>query len=159
MEKFDVATFSSSPSPAKSAVRKGEQGNVSGALLAAALAVLVGILSPIEAICANQGQALTNSIAELKAKAGTGTVRVIARLHPDPRAAPPTNAKETEHAIAQSQAALVNALRQEGAAVAEPIIGQPFVVLELTAPQLDRLMATGLVESIEEDRIGGTYSK
>jgi hypothetical protein len=102
---------------------------------------------------------LTASIAELKAKAGTGTVRLIARVHPDPHAAPPTDARETEQAIAHSQAALVNVLRHEGAAVAEPVIGQPFVVLELTALQLERLMATGLVESVEEDRIEGTFSK
>ena len=81
----------------------------------------------------------------------TGVIRVIARL-----VAP---------AGQLLSGALLDAaqgdLRTEMAAVdvpyVEPLANLPYTVIELTPAQLDSLVASGLIESVQEDTIEGTY--
>jgi hypothetical protein len=94
---------------------------------------------------------LDTTVSELKAKAGKGLVRVIVKVRPKVSSAEGRPSDEKEIAAAKSEISRV--MQDAQVVLVEPIEGQPFVVMELTANQLDQLQATGLVESIEEDQV------
>ncbi|CUS31335.1 hypothetical protein [Candidatus Nitrospira nitrificans] len=96
---------------------------------------------------AMSAQELTKSVSILKKKAGSGMVRVIVKVRPS----------SAQREIESAKANIAKVMRQEGAPVVEPLEGQPLIVMELSADQLDRLIATGLVESIQEDRIDRAF--
>jgi hypothetical protein len=77
-----------------------------------------------------------------------GRVRVIVTVRAAPAESDATKAREPM----QNQAAIVKAMRDAGAIYAAPIAGTALVVMELTEHELDKVMSTGYVESIAEDR-------
>jgi hypothetical protein len=101
---------------------------------------------------------LAKAVCDLKAKAGSGYVRIIARVRPELANTGELSAAEREAAVGRAQDLLASRMRAQGAVLVEPIQGQPFVVMELNAQQLDQLTETGLVESIQEDAVGGSFS-
>ncbi len=94
-------------------------------------------------------QTFEETVAALKEKAADGFVRVIVKVQPSSAAGAPT--------VAAAQTRLVDIMRGSGVAVVDPLEGLPLVVMELTAQDLDRLLATGLVETLQEDRIEGAF--
>ncbi len=107
--------------------------------------------TPEHSTHAMSDQGLTESVSILKEKAGFGMVRVIVKVRPS--SGHTGMADGTRQEIESAKANVAKVMRQEGVLVVEPLEGQPLIVMELTADQLDRLIATNLVESIQEDRI------
>lgn len=81
---------------------------------------------------------------ELKEKAARrGVVRVIAEVRP---------ADDAPDAVERAKERLDALMRASGTAVqVEPLEDLPYVVLEVTAEGLDRLLASGLVRRLQED--------
>jgi hypothetical protein len=106
------------------------------------------VLSPA---CLGQTQdALAQSVADLRASAGGGLVRVLVTLRRVPGdLGEPSATKEGEE---NAKARVASAMREAGVALVEPVEGQPLLVMELAAKQFDELLATGLVCRIQEDR-------
>lgn len=92
---------------------------------------------------------LTETITELKAKAADRPVRVIVQL----KTAPADQAYTVENA----KAALARSMHEVGVLQVDSIEGQPLMVMELTAEQLDHLAASDLVKAIQEDKPEGLY--
>ena len=117
-------------------------------LCAACLAVMV---LPVQACNAQQmpNKALTDTIRDLKSKASDRPVRVIVKVRPA--------ASEDASSAEDVKAELTNVMRNAGTAQVESIEGQPLLVMELSADQLDHLLASGLVQSVQEDKAEGLY--
>jgi hypothetical protein len=90
------------------------------------------------------------------AEAGNGMVRVIVKVRPV-SSSEPGMSHNPEQEIESSKAKVAALMRREGVSIIEPLDKLPLIVLELNAEQLDRLSASNLVESIQEDRIEGAY--
>ncbi len=120
------------------------------------LTVWVGSLpTPENSVHARSDQELTESVSILKEKASVGMVRVIVKIRPLlDRTGTPADANQP---LESAKSSVATVMRQAGVPVVEPLEGQPLIVMELTAEQLDRLVATGLVESIQEDRIDRAF--
>lgn len=115
------------------------------------LAGIVSVASVASACTAQdmQNEALSKSIQELKAKAANTPVRVIVRLQPD--------ATDAGVDAPQGKAELTKIMLAVGVSQIDEIKGQPLLVMELTASQLDQLLASGMVLSVQEDKIEGLY--
>ena len=101
---------------------------------------------------------LSGTLAELKAQASTaGLVRVIVTVRPDPSRTIDSDAESTAAAVIEAKASLTKIMTETGAPLVEPIEGQPMIVMELSAGQLDQLVATGLVETLQEDSIDRAF--
>jgi len=94
-------------------------------------------------------EALAETINELKAKAATTPVRVIVRLGVDEF--------DGDLFVCNAKARLTEIMKKAGVTQIEAIEGQPMMVMELTADQLDHLLASGFVEFVQEDKIEGLY--
>ncbi len=57
----------------------------------------------------------------------------------------------------QSKAELADIMRRAGAALVQPIEGTPLIVMELSASQIDLLVSSGLVHTLQEDRPEGLF--
>src|SRR5262245_36067487 len=81
-----------------------------------------------------------------------GTVRVIARVAPS---AAESAALSPDMAVASAQRSVLRSFSAAAPGVkhAEAITDSPFVVLELDQAQLDRLIASGEVTAVAEDRL------
>jgi len=82
-----------------------------------------------------------STIADLKARFGDKLIRVMLTV----------KGAGGEAAAAQRQ--VVAAMKTAGATVADPIAGQPLVVVECKPDQLDAAARTGLVTKIEIDQL------
>ncbi len=91
-------------------------------------------------------------VAELKAKAkATGRpVRVIVEVGPSPVFPVPTDPEARRRAVVNAKSQLTNIMRCAGAVV-EPIANTAMSVMELSAPQIDLLVSTGMVLALQED--------
>jgi subtilisin family serine protease len=89
--------------------------------------------------------------------ARSGKVRLIARVAP-PKVASRSGAV-SERAVVNAADALTTRMAEDGAAYSEQIEGTGLVVLEVDPAQLDSLLASGEVESVEQDQISGLYLK
>jgi hypothetical protein len=102
------------------------------------LVLLVLVAAPT---CAQQAEpegALKQAVKELKEKASKHPVRVIAEAQP------------------ADEGKLIEAAQKAGATEVQSL-GSGLVVMVVTADQLDRVVGTGLVRSIQEDVPRGTY--
>jgi hypothetical protein len=97
-------------------------------------------------------ESIAQTVNDLKAKASDGLVRIIVMVQPDPSQPAPLDAHARAQAVMEAKATLVRSMRNAGAAVVEPIEGQPLIVMELSSRELDKLVSTGLVEALQEDR-------
>lgn len=118
-----------------------------GLVVASLTGALVMASSPEEQESAS---VLTDSFSHLKTRAGQGRVRVIAKVRTDMSQ---VESPDKGQALESNKVAVTRAMQQAGAIYAEPLAGLPYVVMELTASELDQLLSTGLVESIQEDRL------
>jgi hypothetical protein len=85
---------------------------------------------------------VTATVAQLQKQFGERTVRVILTV------------KETRHdKISDAQQKVTSVLREAGVILAEPIAGQPFVVVECRPAQLETAARTGLINRIQPDRL------
>lgn len=112
---------------------------------------LVALVSSVSA-CEAQDMpesTLDETVTNLKAKASDAPVRVIVKV--EATAGDPTSAAQV------SKTEILETMQSAGVTEIQSIEGQPLMVLELTAEQLDHLLATGLVESIQEDEPEGLY--
>jgi hypothetical protein len=103
-----------------------------------ALGLLILVAAPT---CAQQPEpegALKQSVSELREKAAKHPVRVIAEAQPT------------------DEGKLIEAAQKAGATDVQSL-GSGLVLMVVTAPALDRVMATGLVRNIQEDVPRGTY--
>ncbi len=97
---------------------------------------------------------LSGTLAELRAQASTaGLVRVIVTVRPDPCRNINLDAGSTAAAVIDAKARLTKIMTEADAPLVEPIEGQPMIVMELSAGQLDQLVATGLVKTLQVDSI------
>jgi hypothetical protein len=93
-------------------------------------------------------------IEQLKIKARQqGRVRVIATIRPSNQDASVDDADAKARQLAQIQTTVAQIMRDAGALLVQPIQGRPLVVMELTENELDVLLHTGYVESVQEDRM------
>ena len=102
---------------------------------------------------------LHQTASELKAAAQASgrPVRVIIEVMlPTARGVQPESVADPQR-LDETKAQLLEVMRDAGAVVAQSIEATPLVVLELTAPQIDVLLSTDLVKSIQEDRPEGLY--
>jgi len=97
-------------------------------------------------------ETMAQTVNDLKAKASDGLVRIIVKVQPDPSQPAPLDTHARDQAVKEAKATLVRIMQNAGAAVVEPIEGQPLIVMELSAEELDQLVVTGLVEALQEDR-------
>ena len=67
------------------------------------------------------------------------------------------NPADTSNALMQSKAELADIMRRAGAALVQPIEGTPLIVMELSASQIDLLVSSGLVHTLQEDRPEGLF--
>ena len=114
-------------------------------LFALLLLAMIAVTSTVSA-CSSSDMAddsLAKTVDELKAKAEDAPVRVIVKVEPE---------NDAQDASASTAKAKLNAFMQAaGVTQIQPIEGQPLIVMELTADQLDRLLASGMVLSMQED--------
>ena len=94
-------------------------------------------------------QSLADTIDALKTKASDRPVRVLVKVKSEPAG--------DISAAAENKSRLTEIMRQAGAYQVEPIEGQPLLVMELSADQLDKLLASELVEAVQEDKPEGLY--
>lgn len=125
--------------------------NTPGSLLVAGVwfAMIIALMSSPCVAQTMPEPTFEETVATLKEKAGAGFVRVIVRVRPNPAVDAPT--------AAAAQARLVETMRDAGVSVVDPLEGLPLVVMELMAQDFDHLLATGLVENLQEDRIEGAF--
>lgn len=93
--------------------------------------------------------------AALKDKASASPmnmVRVIIEVQ-----SRPGDSADTSNALMQSTAELADIMRRAGAALVQPIEGTPLIVMELSASQIDLLISSGLVHTLQEDRPEGLF--
>jgi hypothetical protein len=119
--------------------------------------LLLGTVIPACMAQHKSNEVLAQAVNDLKAKASNGLVRLIVRVQPDPSQPAPSDAHARAQAVEDAKAQLVRVMRNANAALVAPIKSQPLIVMELSAPQLDQLVATGLVEAIQEDRPERAY--
>jgi hypothetical protein len=98
---------------------------------------------------ASPDMSLTDSISQLKAKAASGPVRVIVEVD--------RPATGDAAAIQAAKDRLEAVMQAAGVSQIDRIAGQPLMVMELNAEQLDDLAESGLVRSVQEDRPEGLY--
>ncbi len=81
------------------------------------------------------------NVSELKAKAQTSgkLVRVIVEVRPTPT-------------VKDAKAQLTETMRRAGVILVQPIEGTALIVMELSAQQIDRLLSTGMVQMLQEDK-------
>lgn len=115
-----------------------------GRKLAGIVLASILILGSAPARPASDAPAEARMLNVLKEKAARrGVVRVIAELRP---------ADDTPEAVERARQRLSALMLSSGSAVqVEPLEDLPYVVLEVTAEGLDRLLASGLVRRIQED--------
>jgi len=119
---------------------------------AAALFLSVSIIAGCSAQGTSPGapdMSLTDTISQLKEKAAAGPVRVIVEVD--------RPAAGDAAAIQAAKNRLEAAMQAAGVSQIDPIAGQPLVVMELNAEQLDDLAASGLVRTVQEDKPAGLY--
>lgn len=128
--------------------------------VAGLLAVAIGLsLLACEAL-AHSEQSMPDTTVEqgaaaLKDKASASPmnmVRVIIEVQS--RSGDPA---DTSNALMQSKAELADIMRRAGAALVQPIEGTPLIVMELSASQIDLLVSSGLVHTLQEDRPEGLF--
>ncbi len=86
--------------------------------------------------------------------AASGTVRVIVRLAPQ---AAPAGQRLMGKGIVAAQSQVQRSMSDIGVSYVKSIADLPLTVLEVNDEQLTELLASGLVEAIEEDVIEHTY--
>ena len=86
------------------------------------------------------------SIAELRKQFGEKMVRVIL-----------TTRGNGDAAVAAAQQKLVSVMKEAGALVADPIPGQPLLVVECSPAQLEIGARTGLISRVEIDRLDAPH--
>lgn len=81
----------------------------------------------------------------------TGFIRVIARL------VAPAGQRLSGASLVAAQGDLRTNMAALDVPYVQPLANLPYTVVELTPEQLDSLVASGLIESVQEDTIEGTY--
>jgi hypothetical protein len=97
-----------------------------------------------------KGRTAEATATELMNRLSSPIVRVLVRLKGG------EGGGQDRAALDHDTAQLAAALRQEGALLAEPIDGQPLVVVEIGRDQLPRLARHPQVACIAEDALGRT---
>ncbi len=77
----------------------------------------------------------------------TDLVRVIVKV----KTTATGGTDEPDAALEENKAELIHMMTDQGASLIEPIAGQPLIVMEVTSEGMSNLLASGLVEDIEED--------
>jgi hypothetical protein len=97
-------------------------------------------------------EALNQAASKLKEiAAATGRpVRVLVEVQPSTRS-------PESRTLDQTKEQLTKVMRDAGAVVAQPIEGTPLVILELTAQQIDVLLSTDMIKTLQEDKPESLY--
>lgn len=78
----------------------------------------------------------------------TDLVRVIVKV----KSTVTGGSDETDAAVEANKTELIDMMTDQGVALIEPIPGQPLIVMEVTSEGMSNLLASDLVEDVEEDK-------
>jgi hypothetical protein len=122
-----------------------------------ALFIVSILLTPYRTFCMDctvqneEARNLDSAVERLKKSAGSGTVRVILKVK--------LTSQDSEDSTSEpkNKTDIIALAKEIGVTVIEPIKGQPLVVMELNAEQIDTLAESDLIRLMYEDRIEGAF--